>query len=264
MLIRRDLGRKPSQTQPLVELTTLARKNKDYWQKAESIEEHPPAVNNEVQRETLKQTTMVVTLENNSIVQLFHRISSFGKLIKFLCYVEKLIQNAKQQSQKNFACKTDPTQSDTKCYSQKRNLSSKRCQQKMSEAATASDFQSLRQLSSSDLYNGRIAIYSLIQKLCLQEFDAIVSQGSSSMTEGKGDNNSDNTYCHKPLGKVELGNVGEVEVGKVEVGKVKVDKVGQCEVNNVGKVEVGKADKFDVGKIGNVQLRKLVTFQLGI
>ena len=47
------------------------------------------------------------------------------------------------------------------------------------------------------------------------------------MTEGKGNNNCDNVYCRKPLGKVEVGNVGEVEVGKVEVGKVKVGKVGQ-------------------------------------
>ena len=62
----------------------------------------------------------------------------------------------------------------------------------MSEAATANEFQSFRQLSSSDIYHGRIAIYSLIQKLCLQEFDAIVSQSSSSMTDGRGNNSSDN------------------------------------------------------------------------
>ena len=59
----------------------------------------------------------------------------------------------------------------------------------MAEAAKASQFQSLRQLfSSSDLYHGRIAIYSLIQKHYLQKFDAIVSQSSSSMTEEKGNN----------------------------------------------------------------------------
>ena len=132
----------------------------------------------------------------------------------------------------------------------------------MSEAATASEFQSLRQLSSSDLYHGRIAIYSLIQKLYLQEFGVIVSQSSSSMTEGKGINNSDNACCHKTLGKIEVGNVGEVEVGKVEVGKVKVGKVGQCEVSKVGKVEVGKAGKVEVGKTGKIQVDKLGTVQL--
>ena len=79
----------------------------------------------------------------------------------------------------------------------------------MSKAATASEFQSLCQLSSSDLYHGRIAIYSLIQKHYLQEFDDIVSQSSSSITEGEG-KNSDDAYCHKPLGKVEVGNVGGV------------------------------------------------------
>ena len=126
------------------------------------------------------------------------------------------------------------------------NLSSKRCQQKISKAAAASQFQPLRQLKSSDLYHGWIALYSLIQKLYLQESDAIVSQSSSSMTEGKGNNNSDNVYSHKLLGKVEVSNVGEVEVGKVDVCKVKVGKVGQIQVSKVGKVEAGKV------KIGNV------------
>ena len=60
-------------------------KSEDYWPKAESIEEHLSAVNNEVQRETLTQTTMVVTQENNSKVQLIHRISSFGKLVRIFC-----------------------------------------------------------------------------------------------------------------------------------------------------------------------------------
>ena len=226
-------------------------KSEDYWPKAESIEEHQPAVNREVQRKTLKQTTMVVTQENNSIVQLIHRISSLGKLVRIFCYVKKFIQKAKQQNHRTFACRTDPTQSDIKCYSQKKNLSSKRCQLKMSEAAAASEFQSLCQLSSSDLYHGRIAIYSLIQKTY---FDAIVSQSSSSMTEGEG-NNSDDAYCHKPLGKV--------EVGKVEVGKVKVGTVGQGDVSKVGRVEVGKVGKVEVGKIGKVQVGKLGTAQLG-
>ena len=132
----------------------------------------------------------------------------------------------------------------------------------MSEAATASEFQSLCQLRSSDFYHERIAIYSLIQKLYLQEFDAIVSQSSSSMTEGEG-NNSDDAYCHKPLGKVEVGNVGGVEVGKVEVDKVKVGTVGQGEASNAGKVEVGKVGKVEVGKIGKVQVGKLGTAELG-
>ena len=241
----------------------------DYWPKAESVEEHQPAVNNEVQRETLKLTTMVVSQENNSIVQLIHRISSFGKLVRSFCYVKKFIPRAKQQSQKTFASKTDPTQSDTKCYSQKWNLSSKRCQQKMSDAATASQFQSLRQLSSSDIYHGRIAIHSFIQKLYLQEFDAIVSQSSSSMTEGKGDNKSDHAFCHKPFGKVEVGNVGEFEVGKFDIGKVKVGKVGQGEVSKVGKVEVGKVkvgkkgqSEVEVGKAGNVEVCKIGKVQV--
>ena len=238
-------------------------KSEDYWPKSESIEEHHHAVNNEAQGETLKQTTMVVTQENNSIVQLIHRTSSFGKLVRIFCHVMKFIQKAKQQSQKNIASRTDQTKSDTKCYSQKRNLSSKNCQLKKSEAALASEFQSL-QLSSSDLYLGRIAIYSLIQKLYLQEFDAIVSQSSSSITEGKGNNISENVYCHKPLGKVEVGKVGEVEVGKAAVGKVKVGKVGQGEVSKVGKVEVGKAGRVEVGKIGKVQVGKLCTAQFGI
>ena len=64
------------------------------------------------------------------------------------------------------------------------------------------------------------------------------------MTEGKGNNNSNNAYCHKPLGKFEVGNVGEVEVGRVEVVKA-------------GKVEVGKVGKIQVGKIGTVQLGNL-------
>ena len=238
-------------------------KSEDFWPKSESIEEHQHTVNNGVQGETLKQTTMVVTQENNSIVQLIHRTSSFGKLVRIFCYVKKFIQKAKQQSQKTIASRTDPTKSDTKCYSQKRNLSSKRCQQKKSEAARASEFQSL-QLSSSDLYLGRIAICSLIQKLYLQEFDAIVSQSSSSMTEGKGNNIPENVYCPKPLGNVEVGKVGEVEVGKVEVGKVRVGKVGQGEVSKVAKVEVGKAGRVEVGKIGTVQVGKLCTAQLGI
>ena len=84
------------------------------------------------------------------------------------------------------------------------------------------------------------------------------------MTEGKGNNISENVYCHKPLGKVEVGKVGEVEVGKVEVGKVRVGKVGQGEVSKVGKVEVGKAGRVEVGKIGKVQVGKLCTAQLGI
>ena len=229
----------------------------------ESFEEHQHAVNNEVQGETLKQTTMVVTQENNSIVQLIHRKSSFGKLVRIFCFVKKFIQKAKRQNQKTIASRTDPTKSDTKCYSQKKNLSSKRCQQKKSEAAIASEFQPL-QLSSSDLYLGRFAIYSLIQKLYLQEFDAIVSQSSSSLTEGKSNNIPENVYCHKPLGKVEVAKVGEVEVGKVEVGKVKVGKVGQGEVSKVAKVEVGKAGRVEVGKIGKVQVGKLCTAQLGI
>ena len=119
--------------------------------------------------------------------------------------------------------------------------------------------------------------YSL-QKLYLQEFDAIVSQLSSSITEGKGNDISDNAYCHKPFGKVEVGNVGEVEVGKVDVGKVKVGKVGQGEVSKVGKVEVGKvkvgkvdqsevevgkAGKKEVCKIGKVHVGKLGTAHLG-
>ena len=62
----------------------------------------------------------------------------------------------------------------------------------MSEAAIASQFQSFRQISSSDLCFGRIAIYSRIQKLYFQEFDVIAGQSSSSMTEVKGNNNSDN------------------------------------------------------------------------
>ena len=186
---------------------------------------------------------MVITQRNDSIVQLIHQISSFGKLIRIFCYL-KFIQKAKQQSQKTFASKTDPTQSDTKCYSQKRqkrNLSPKRYVQNRSEAAIAFEFQSLRQLSSSDFYHRWIAIYSLIRKLYLQEFDAIVSQSSSSMTEGKSNKNSHNACCHKPHGKVQLGNVGEVEVCKVEVGKVEV-----------GKVKVGKAVKLQAGKLGTV------------
>ena len=75
------------------------------------------------------------------------------------------------------------------------------------------------------------------------------------MTEGKGNNNSENMYCHKRLGKVEVGKVGEVEVGKVEVGTV-----GEGEVSKVGKVEVGKVE---VGKIGKVQVGELGTAQLG-
>ena len=106
-------------------------------------------------------------------------------------------------------------------------------------------------LSCSDLYHGRIAIVSLIQKLYLKEFAAIVSQSSSSLTDGTGNNNSDNAYCSKPLGKV--------EVGKVEVGKVKVVKFGQCEVSKGGKVEVGNAGKVEVGKIGKVYVGKLGT-----
>ena len=98
----------------------------------------------------------------------------------------------------------------------------------------------------------------------MQEFDAIVSQSSSSTIEGKGNNISENVYCHKPLGKVEVGKVVEVEVGKVEVGKVKVGKIGQGEVSKVGKVEVGKAGRVEVGKIGKVQVGKLCTAQLGI
>ena len=55
-------------------------KSKDFWPKAESIEEHQPAVNNEMQRET--QAKMIVTQENNSIVQLIHQISSFGNFVR--------------------------------------------------------------------------------------------------------------------------------------------------------------------------------------
>ena len=132
-------------------------KSEDYWPKSESIAEHQHAVNTEVQGETLKQTTMVVTQENTSIVLLIYRTSSFGKLVRIFCYVKKFIQKAKQKSQKNIFSRTDPTKSHTKCYSQKRNLSSKRCQQKKSEAVISSEFQSL-QLRSSDLYFERIAI----------------------------------------------------------------------------------------------------------
>ena len=103
---------------------------------------------------------------------------------------------------------------------------------KMSETAAASEFQSLCHFSSSDLYHGRIAIYSLSQKLYLQGLDAIVSQSSSSMKEGEG-NNSDDAYCHKPLGKVEVGNVGGVEVGKI--GKVQVCKLGTAQLGNLDK-----------------------------
>ena len=145
---------------------------------------------------------MVVTQENNSIVQLIHRISSIGKLVRIFCYVKKFIQKAKQQRQKTLASRTDPTQSDTRGYSQKWNLSSKRCQQKMLEAATASQFKSLRQLSSSDIYHGRIAIYNLIQKLYLQEFDAIVSQSSSSMTEGNDTTIRTTLFVINPLVKL--------------------------------------------------------------
>ena len=126
--------------------------------KAQSVEEHQPAVNDEVQRETLKQMTMVVTQENNSIVQLLDQISSFGKPAGIFCYVKKFIQKAKQQSQKTFASITDPTQSDTKCYSQKRNLSSNLCQQKMSEAGDSisisitSTTQLFRSLSVTDCH----------------------------------------------------------------------------------------------------------------
>ena len=127
----------------------------------------------------------------------------------------------------------------------------------MSGAETASQFQSIRQLSSSDLYHVRTAIYSLIQKLYLQKFDAVVCQSSSSRTKGKGNDNSDKAYCHKPFGKTEVGNVGGVEVGKVDVGKVKVGKVGQTEV------EVGKAGKVEVCKMVKVQVCKLGTAQLG-
>ena len=49
----------------------------EYWPKEESIEEHQLAVDNEVQRETLKQTTMFITQENNSIVQLFENWFEF-------------------------------------------------------------------------------------------------------------------------------------------------------------------------------------------
>ena len=84
-------------------------KSEDYWPKSQSIEEHQHAVNNEVQGEILKQITMVVTQENNSIVQLIHRTSSFGKLVQIFCYVKKFIQKAKQQSQKTIASRTDQT-----------------------------------------------------------------------------------------------------------------------------------------------------------
>ena len=57
------------------------KKSKDFLPKAESIEEYQPAVNNDVQRETLKQKTMVVTQENNSLFQLIHRIFSFGNRV---------------------------------------------------------------------------------------------------------------------------------------------------------------------------------------
>ena len=163
------------------------------------------------------------------------------------------------KARKTSANRTAPTQSDTKCYSQKKNLSSKRCQQKLSEAITASEYQSLRQLSSSDLYHGRITIYRLIQKLYLEAFNAIVSQSSSSMTEGKGNKNSNKAFCHKPLDKVEIGKVGEVEVGKVEVGEVNVGKVGQGEVSKVDEVKIGKDGKVEVGKIGKIHVGKLGT-----
>ena len=133
----------------------------------------------------------------------------------------------------------------------------------MSGAATASEFQSLRQLSSSDLCHGGIAIYSLIRKFYLREFYAIVCQSSSSMTEGNGNNRSDNAYCHNPLGEVPAGNFGEFEVLKVEVGKVKAGKFGQGEVSKVGNVEVGKGDKVGVGKIGKIQVGKLGKAQSG-
>ena len=123
-------------------------------------------------------------------------------------------------------------------------------------SATASEFLSLRHFSSSDLYHGWIAIYSLMQKLYLQEFDAIVSQSTLSITEGKS-NNSDNAFYHKPLDKVEVGNVGEVEVGKVEVDKVKVGEVGQSEVRKVGKFEIGKIGRVQVGMLGAAQLDNL-------
>ena len=211
-------------------------------------------MNNEVHRETLKQRTMVVTQENNSIVQLIHRICSFRKLIRIFGYAKKFFQKAKQQSQKTFASRTDPTQSGTKCYSQRRNLSPKRGLQKSLEAAIASDFQSLCQLSSSDLYHEWIALYSLIRKLYLQEFDAIVSQSSSSMTEGKSTKNSQNACCHTIIGKVELSNVIEAEVCKVEVGRV---EVGNIKEGKVGKVKVGKICKLQVGKLGTVQVGNL-------
>ena len=262
--ITRNLSRKPSQTQPLVEWTQLARKKRRLmdedginWGTSACSEQRSARRNTEAKNNGCYSGEQLNSSANSS------NILFFGKLVRIFCYVKKFIQKAKQQSQKTIASRTDPTKSDTKCYSQKRNLSSKRCQQKKSEAAIASEFRSL-QLSSSDLYFGRIAIYSLIQKLYLQEFDAIVSQSSSSMTEEKGNNISENVYCHKPLGKVELGKVGEVEVGKVEVGKVKVGKVGQGEVSKVGKVEVGKAGRVEVGKFGKVQVGKLCTAQIGI
>ena len=82
------------------------------------------------------------------------------------------------------------------------------------------------------------------------------------MIEGEG-NNSDDAYCHKHLGKVEVGNVGGVEVGKVEVDKVKIGTVGQSEVSKVGKVEIDEIGKVEVGKIGKFQVGKLGTAQLG-
>ena len=60
----------------------------------------------------------------------------------------------------------------------------------------------------------------------MQEFGANVSQSSSSMTDGKNNNSSDNAYCHEPLGKIDVGNDVEIEVGKADVGKVKVGIVG--------------------------------------
>ena len=64
-------------------------------------------------------------------------------------------------------------------------------------------------------------------------FYAIVSQSSSSMTERKGNKNSENAHCHKLFGRNEVGNVGEVEARKI--GKVQVGKLGTAQLGNLDK-----------------------------
>ena len=213
-----------------------------------STEEQQPANSKEKEAEQAekKKFTLLITHENNSILRLIQRTSSFKKLVGVFSYEKKFIQTVKQIKKTDTVYqKTQPKSSDIKRHYKestknpsRTHLLRKEHKQKITKASQGSgnDLHLPHLLSSTDLYQGRIALYSQIQRHLQDESNIIDSQSLRLLDIGRDDNSNAESRERHELAKTD--QVDREWFGKQQIGQneVSIDDKVEAKVDKVSRV----------------------------